>query len=134
MFRHALDALRTATAPLIVSELTDAVGARKIADATATQRKGLEAGLRSCLERNAGKTVQRGKHKLRDCEVTYAELAKRLKKHDFKDETEAWITNKLARRTFAATWFLASLRRSNWMVLLWRRYRALLAYFKAQRA
>ena len=29
------------------------------------------------------------KHKLRECEVTYAELAKRLKKHGFKAETEA---------------------------------------------
>ncbi len=29
------------------------------------------------------------KHKLQECEVTYAELAKRLKKHGFKTETEA---------------------------------------------
>ena len=33
------------------------------------------------------------KHKLKDCEVTYAELANRLKKHGFKEETEASITN-----------------------------------------
>jgi hypothetical protein len=46
------------------------------------------------------------KHKLRESEVTYAELAKRLKKHGLK-ETEASITNKLARGTFAATFFLA---------------------------
>lgn len=49
------------------------------------------------------------KHKLRDCEVTYAELAKRLKKHGFKTETEASVTNKLARGSFPATWFLAVL-------------------------
>jgi hypothetical protein len=49
------------------------------------------------------------KHKLRECEVTYAELAKRLKKHGFKAETEASITNKLKRGTFPATWFLAVL-------------------------
>ena len=49
------------------------------------------------------------KHKLRECDVTYVELAKRLKKHGFKSETEASITNKLARGTFAATWFLACL-------------------------
>ena len=49
------------------------------------------------------------KHKLKDCEVTYAELATRLKKHGFKTETEASITNKLARGTFAATFFLACL-------------------------
>jgi Domain of unknown function (DUF6471) len=49
------------------------------------------------------------KHKLRECEVTYVELAKRLKKHGFKGETEASITNKLKRGTFPATWFLAVL-------------------------
>ena len=37
------------------------------------------------------------KHKLQECEVTYVELAKRLKKHGFKEETEASITNKLKR-------------------------------------
>jgi hypothetical protein len=49
------------------------------------------------------------KHKLRECEVTYADLAKRLKKHGFKTETEASVTNKLARGSFPATWFLAVL-------------------------
>jgi uncharacterized protein DUF6471 len=49
------------------------------------------------------------KHKLRECEITYAELAKRLKKHGFKNESEASVTNKLARGTFPATWFLAVL-------------------------
>ena len=48
------------------------------------------------------------KAELRTCEVTYTELAKRLKKHGLK-ETEASITNKLARGTFAATFFLACL-------------------------
>jgi Domain of unknown function (DUF6471) len=32
-----------------------------------------------------------------------------LKKHGFKDETEASVTNKLKRGTFPATWFLAVL-------------------------
>lgn len=49
------------------------------------------------------------KHKLREAEVTYVELAKRLKKHGFKTETEASITNKLKRGTFPATFFLACL-------------------------
>ncbi len=49
------------------------------------------------------------KHKLKDCEVTYAELANRLKKHGFKEETEASITMRLKRGTFPATWFLAVL-------------------------
>ncbi len=46
------------------------------------------------------------KAKLREKDITYVELAKRLKKHGFK-ETEASITNKLKRGTFAATWLLA---------------------------
>ena len=41
--------------------------------------------------------------------MTYVELAKRLKKHGFKTETEASVTNKLKRGTFPATWFLAVL-------------------------
>jgi hypothetical protein len=49
------------------------------------------------------------KHKWRECEVIYVELAKRLRRHGFKDETEASITNKLARGTFPATFFLACL-------------------------
>jgi hypothetical protein len=49
------------------------------------------------------------KFKLRQREVTYSELAKRLKRHGFKTETEASITNKLKRGTFQATWFLACL-------------------------
>jgi Domain of unknown function (DUF6471) len=49
------------------------------------------------------------KSKMKECEVTYAELAKRLKKHGFKDETEAGITMKLKRGTFSATFFLACL-------------------------
>jgi len=40
--------------------------------------------------------------------VAYAELAKRLEGHELK-ETEASITSKLARGTFAATFFLACL-------------------------
>jgi Domain of unknown function (DUF6471) len=49
------------------------------------------------------------KHKLQEAEVTYAELAKRLKKHGYKTETEASVTNKLKRGSFPATWFLAVL-------------------------
>ena len=47
------------------------------------------------------------KHKLRQAERTYSDLAKKLKKHGFKGETEASITNKLKRGTFSATFFLA---------------------------
>jgi hypothetical protein len=49
------------------------------------------------------------KAKMKESEVTYAELVKRLKKHGFKDETEAGITMKLKRGTFSATFFLACL-------------------------
>jgi hypothetical protein len=48
------------------------------------------------------------KAKLKESEVTYAELVKRLKKHGLK-ETEAGITMKLKRGTFSATFFLACL-------------------------
>jgi Domain of unknown function (DUF6471) len=41
--------------------------------------------------------------------VTYAELVKRLKKHGFKDESEAGITMKLKRGSFAAAFMLACL-------------------------
>jgi hypothetical protein len=47
------------------------------------------------------------KAKMKEADVTYVELVKRLKKHGFKDETEAGITMKLKRGTFSATFFLA---------------------------
>ncbi len=46
------------------------------------------------------------KHKLQETEVTYEELARRLKKHGLK-ESRASIANKLKRGTFPATFFLA---------------------------
>jgi hypothetical protein len=46
------------------------------------------------------------KHKLKETEVTYDELATRLKKHGL-NETKASVANKLARGTFPATFFLA---------------------------
>jgi hypothetical protein len=48
------------------------------------------------------------KAELKRADVTYDELALRLKKHEH-DETKASIANKLSRGTFAATFFLASL-------------------------
>ncbi|HEY5209634.1 MAG TPA: DUF6471 domain-containing protein [Stellaceae bacterium] len=48
------------------------------------------------------------KAELKRAGVGYGELATRLKKHGFA-ETEASITGKLNRGTFAATWFLAVL-------------------------
>lgn len=49
------------------------------------------------------------KAELKKAEVGYVELAKRLKKHGFRDETEASITAKLQRGTFSASFLLASL-------------------------
>ena len=49
------------------------------------------------------------KAELKKAEVTYVDLAARMKKHGFKEETEASITNKLKRGSFAATFFLACL-------------------------
>lgn len=49
------------------------------------------------------------KAELKRADVGYVELAKRLKKHGFKDETEASITNKLKRGTFSAIFLLATL-------------------------
>ena len=49
------------------------------------------------------------KKELAEAEITYAELAKRLKKHGFPDETENSIKSKLKRGTFAATFLIACL-------------------------
>src|SRR6266850_412653 len=49
------------------------------------------------------------KAELKRAEVTYAELADRLKEHGL-EETEASITAKLNRGTFAATFFLATMK------------------------
>jgi hypothetical protein len=45
-------------------------------------------------------------HKVKDADITYIELGRRLRKHGIM-ETEASITSKLARGTFPATFFLA---------------------------
>jgi hypothetical protein len=49
------------------------------------------------------------KAELKRAEITYAELAERLKEHGL-EETEASITAKLNRGTFAATFFLATMK------------------------
>jgi hypothetical protein len=60
LFRHALEILRTATAPMTVKEITAAIVAGAgITDMTDKQRLNLESGVRSSLENYAGKTVER---------------------------------------------------------------------------
>ena len=49
------------------------------------------------------------KAELKRAEVSYGELARRLKEHGLK-ETEASISAKLNRGTFAATFFLATMK------------------------
>jgi hypothetical protein len=48
------------------------------------------------------------KAQLKHADMTYEELAKRMKPHGF-EETKVSVSNKLSRGTFAASWFLASL-------------------------
>jgi hypothetical protein len=54
----------------------------------------------------AGKVARFVKAEMKRAGVTYSELAKRLERHGLQ-ETEASITSKLARGTFAATFLLA---------------------------
>jgi hypothetical protein len=49
------------------------------------------------------------KAELKKAGLTYTDLVARMKKHGFKEETEAGVTMKLKRGTFNATWFLAAL-------------------------
>ena len=49
------------------------------------------------------------KAELKRANVTYSELAERLKEHGLSTETEASIKVKLRRGTFAATFLLATL-------------------------
>jgi hypothetical protein len=66
-------------------------------------------GLAESEDEIADRAARFLKAELKRADVTYAELATRLKKHGLPDETENGIKSKLARGTFAATWFLAVL-------------------------
>lgn len=48
------------------------------------------------------------KAEIAKAEITYEELARRMKRHGLQ-ETKASVTNKLSRGTFPATFFLAAL-------------------------
>jgi hypothetical protein len=56
----------------------------------------------------AERAAQHLKAELKRADLTYEELAGRLKKHGFK-ETKASIASKLSRATMSAHFFLASL-------------------------
>jgi urease accessory protein UreF len=65
-------------------------------------------GLAATEKELATKASRFLKAEMKRAGVTYAELARRLEGHGLR-ETEASIANKLARGTFAATFFLAVL-------------------------
>lgn len=65
-------------------------------------------GIAASEKELAGKASRFLKAEMRRAGVTYSELAKRLKEHGL-EETEASISSKLARGTFAATFLLAVL-------------------------
>lgn len=65
-------------------------------------------GLAATEKELAGKTARFLKAEMKRAGVTYAELARRLEGHGLQ-ETEASITSKLARGTFAATFLLSAL-------------------------
>ena len=56
----------------------------------------------------AERAVRHLKAELKRADLTYEDLAEKLKKHGFK-ETKASIANKLARATMSAHFYLASL-------------------------
>lgn len=63
-------------------------------------------GIAATEKELAGKAARFLKAEMKRAGVTYAELARRLEEHGLQ-ETEASITSKLARGTFAATFMLA---------------------------
>jgi urease accessory protein UreF len=65
-------------------------------------------GIAASEKELAARTSRFLKAEMKRAGVTYTELAKRLKDHGL-EETEASITSKLARGTFAATFLIATL-------------------------
>jgi hypothetical protein len=66
-------------------------------------------GLAKSEDEIAGRVSRYIKAELKRADVTYEELAKRLKKHGLPNESADSIKAKLKRGTFAATFFLACL-------------------------
>jgi hypothetical protein len=63
-------------------------------------------GIAATEKELAGKAARFLKAEMKRAGVTYSQLAERLKENGL-EETEASITSKLSRGTFAATFFLA---------------------------
>ncbi len=66
-------------------------------------------GLAESEKEIADRTASFIKAALKKKNVTYADLAEKLKEHGLKDETEASIKSKLARGTFAATFLIGAI-------------------------
>jgi hypothetical protein len=71
-------------------------------------QKGNSMGFAKTEREWAERAARHLKAELKRADLTYEELAARLKKHGFK-ETKASIANKLARATVPAAFFLAAL-------------------------
>jgi hypothetical protein len=71
-------------------------------------QKGNTMGFAKTEREWAERAARHLKAELKRADLTYEELAARLKKHGFK-ETKASIANKLARATVPAAFFLAAL-------------------------
>jgi hypothetical protein len=63
-------------------------------------------GLAATEKEIAERTARFIKAELKRADMTYAELAQKLKEHGLSGETEASIKSKLARGTFAATFLI----------------------------
>ena len=66
-------------------------------------------GLAKTEEELAERASRFLKAELKRADMTYDQLAEKLKKHGFQNETTDSIKSKLKRGTFAATFFLATL-------------------------
>ena len=83
-------------------------GEISFAIAISRRREQGQDGVRGDEKEWAERVARHLKAELKRADVTYEELALRLKDHGF-DETKASITNKLSRATLSAHFFLASL-------------------------
>jgi len=66
-------------------------------------------GLAATEKEIADRTARFIKAELKRADMTYGELAEKLKEHGLTGETEASIKSKLARGTFAATFLIGVL-------------------------
>src|ERR1700730_7324468 len=73
------------------------------------RQEGSDMGYAKTEREWAERAARHLKAELKRAEMTYDDLAERMKKHGFKDETKASIASKLSRATVPAHFFLAAL-------------------------